>query len=729
MRSLPVPAGWSCDASSRLLAALAAAAGLLLSATAAVAAPPGRAYEKVSPPGTADVLAGLAAGPGAAITYLSLSVQPETGGAVLFAPYSGVRGPDGWNLIPHQPTPIGPGNLQASNGVGAVSDDRTRAVLFGSGVLDPGDQDGNTADGYVVGPGLAVEWATRGPMSPDTRTGLVGSVAGGAFSADGEHFAFQSATSFDDRVVDATPQVYERVGGRTVLVGIGPDGNPLPGGARLGGGVLDFAPIGTFPEPSAMSRDGSRIFFTGTQAPAQLYVREHGADTTQVSLSQATGTVGTPAAQPVTFEMATPSGRHVFFITASQLTDDATTGGGLYRYDVETGELDFLSGGSVDPLGARVQGVVRVSDDGRRAYFVALDDLDGVGTEGQRNLYVVNADGISRIGEVGLSTLDRLVWDGGESARLAKMTPDGSRLTFLSRADLTPDEDGGLNQVYLYDAELDELECISCPASGETAGAASFKGDPTGLSFDSVQGEISADGRAVLFGTASALVPEDANGVTDAYLWEDGTAHLLGLGTSPFGSLIAGMSDDGTDVFFVTRDRLVAIDQDGLADMYDARLGGGLRDQQQTPPAPCEGDACRDPAPGPVAFAPPSSAVFSGNAGVDERAPAFAVRRIGPAARRRLARTGRVTLRVRVGAGGRVSAEVLARTRGGVRRVARATRTVDEARTVRLRLRLSRAARRQLARRGRLRLTIRVTYSRSDIQRSARLTLRRAGRR
>lgn len=728
MRSLPVPAGRSCHVSSRLVTALAATAGLLLvSATAAFAAPPGRAYEKVSPAGTADVLAGVAAGPGAAITYLSLSVQPETGGAVLYAPYSGVRGPDGWRLVPHQPTPIGPGRLQSNTHLAGVSDDRTHAVLFGPGVLDPGDQDGTTPDGYVVGPGLAVEWATRGAMSPDTRRG---SVEGGAFSADGEHFAFQSAISLDDRVAEGTPQVYDRVGGRTVLVGIGPDGNPLPGGAELGGGVGDSAPIGDFPEPSAMSRDGSRIFFTGTQAPAQLYVREDGTDTTQVSLSQATGSVGTPAGQRVTFQMATSSGRHVFFITASQLTDDATPGGGLYRYDVETGELDFLSAGSTNPLGARVQGVVRVSDDGERAYFVALDDLGGVGTAGQPNLYVADADGISRVGETALSTQDQQVWGSfGESLRLAKVTPDGSRLIFLSRADLTPDEDGGLEQVYLYDAEAEELECISCPVSGATAGAASLHGDPPGFGFDPVQGDISADGRTILFATGSALVPEDANGVPDAYVWQDGTVHLLGSGTSPFGSLVAGVSDDGTDVFFVTRDRLVASDQDGLADVYDARLGGGLPDQNRTPPAPCEGDACRDTAPGPAAFAPPASGVFTGPAGVGEKAPAFAVRRIGRAAQRRLARTGRVTLRVSVGAGGRVSAEVLARTRDGARRVARATRTVDRARTVRLPLRLSRAARRQLARRGRLKLTIRVTYSRSDIQRSARLTLRRAGRR
>ena len=49
-----------------------------------------------------------------------------------------------------------------------------------------------------------------------------------------------------------------------------------------------------------MSKDGSRIFFSdassiGGGGPArQLYVRENGTDTTQISLSQVTGSVGIP---------------------------------------------------------------------------------------------------------------------------------------------------------------------------------------------------------------------------------------------------------------------------------------------------------------------------------------------------------------------------------------------------------------------------------------------------
>src|SRR4029079_18692014 len=119
-------------------------------------------------------------------------------------------------------------------------------------------------------------------------------------------------------------------------------------------------------------RDGSRIFFSDgpSVSPRQLDVRENLSSTTQVSLSQKTGSVGDPSDQNVDFQMATPDGSNVFFITSAQLTDDATVGGGLYRYNVDTGALDYLSTGSTDPGGAAVQGVVRVSDDGsRRAYY------------------------------------------------------------------------------------------------------------------------------------------------------------------------------------------------------------------------------------------------------------------------------------------------------------------------------------------------------------------------
>ena len=232
--------------------------------------------------------------------------------------------------------------------------------------------------------------------------------------------------------------------------------------------------------------------------------------------------------------MATPDGANVFFISGSQLTDDATLGGGLYRYNVDTGALDYLSTGSTDPGGAAVQGVVRVSDDGSRAYFVANDALGGNGTVGQPNLYLADDSGLTFIGT--LSSSDNAVWQGsGEGTRLAKTTPDGSRLVFTSFADLTPDNDGGFSQVYLYDTNLNALECLSCPDGTPTH----FQGqggtlDELGntLFLSSIPGDISDNGNVVLFQSNDALVPNDSNGQPDVYLWDNGVLRLLGTGSS-----------------------------------------------------------------------------------------------------------------------------------------------------------------------------------------------------
>jgi hypothetical protein len=59
------------------------------------------------------------------------------------------------------------------------------------------------------------------------------------------------------------------------------------------------------------------------------------------------------------------------------------------------------------------------------------------------------------------------------------------------------------------------------------------------------------------------------------------------------------MDASGENVFFTTRDRLVAADQDDLIDLYDARVGGGFAAEAQ-PPIPCSGETCQPPTPVPA---------------------------------------------------------------------------------------------------------------------------------
>ena len=83
--------------------------------------------------------------------------------------------------------------------------------------------------------------------------------------------------------------------------------------------------------------------------------------------------------------------------------------------------------------------------------------------------------------------------------------------------------------------------------------------------------------------------------------------------------MLLGTTLSGRDVFFGTRESLVAQDQDSAGDVYDARVGGGF-----PPPPPstveCEGDACSTPPSAPVDVTP-SSFTFAGAGNIVQPPP------------------------------------------------------------------------------------------------------------
>jgi hypothetical protein len=160
---------------------------------------------------------------------------------------------------------------------------------------------------------------------------------------------------------------------------------------------------------------------------------------------------------------------------------------------------------------------------------------------------------------------------------------------------------------------------VSCNPSGVPAtsgaeivgyqGEISSSGDRSSV----LTRNLSADGNRVFFQTAEALVPQDTNGQTDVYEWEDGRLYLISTGQSSSPSFFGDASADGDDVFFFTRQALVGQDQDNNIDVYDARVGGGIAAQNPlVPVAPCAGEACLAAPGAPPAFSVSSSAAFSG---------------------------------------------------------------------------------------------------------------------
>ena len=130
------------------------------------------------------------------------------------------------------------------------------------------------------------------------------------------------------------------------------------------------------------------------------------------------------------------------------------------------------------------------------------------------------------------------------------------------------------------------------------------------------------DEGAVFYSTDQALVGSDVNGVADVYEYRDGQPRLVSAGKGSSPSRFVEASPDGRDVFFTTANRLVPQDVDELADLYDARIDGGIAAQQVSRERQsCSGSACQAGAALPPPLATGTEAVSGrGNSSVGKKA-------------------------------------------------------------------------------------------------------------
>jgi hypothetical protein len=518
-----------------------------------------------------------------------------------------------------------------------------------------------------------------------------GASAGIAMSGDLSHFAFDTdsvLTTEPDQPAGNQFRIYEYADGQLRLVSRQPGSNsPFQVESILG---RLRSTVG------AVSDDGAHIYFTAPAFGGEekvIYRRSNGASTAVASPSMRSlpDPNGTRAK---IFEVATTDGNRVFFRSVEQLTNDANSSdaseafnGDLYRYDFATDELIDLSAGTAGSAPAEVQGVVEISDDGDRVYFVAAGQV--VPGEGDPDLskpklyfweddgttqgtvrFIATLDDVGFVGLGGVPDMHNWAWD---SNKVAQATPDGSHLVFQSRANITGFDPAGTSQVYIFSAdagaEADELACLSCPSAGGPPSGSSFTpsfyaltvggGTPTGQEYPR---SISVDGSRVVFSSPDALVGADTNGEYDAYLWDDGELVLLSSGKSSDDSNAFGMSASGDDAFFRTRESLVSQDGDTLSDIYTAHAGGGFLSQQPEAPLTCSDDDCQrggqSPLSSPVHDAPTASHLGSGN--VEQ---ARSCRRFSRAAKRLAARRRRLLRRAAKVADRREAARLRRRSR------------------------------------------------------------------
>jgi hypothetical protein len=381
------------------------------------------------------------------------------------------------------------------------------------------------------------------------------------------------------------------------------------------------------------SADGSKVFFTTEQS---LLSKEENA--------------GTPVNTPNLYEydFSALEGEKLVLLSPDNAGAEVT---GVVRTSSDGSHVYFDASGELTN---------EKNDEGKSAQLGG-SNVYGYDTVTQKLKFITLGGAPSGKDEVSIDT-----------ERAAQTTPDGNYLVFSSGAKLAGDANAGARAVYRYDFETGELTWIShgapgfkaqceaelkekCEQEGRSAFVAPLPGTGLGAepSIDdwnrAISGESNAeapgktpeqrhDGEYIIFTTAERLQAQDENNATDVYGWHcpspcpkpatEGTVGLISDGHDPNGVVpppgstqqrqaegtpVAAISSSGSDIFFFTHTQLVGQDTDVLADLYDARVGGGF----EAPPIEphCSGEACQGGASSVLSFgsAASSSSPAGGN--------------------------------------------------------------------------------------------------------------------
>ena len=590
-------------------AAIACGVGGLLGATPAQAAPDPcpnaefrvgpsaklpdcRAYELVTPPKmganyphTATI---------AFNAFTTLLINPE-GDSVLFQLSSGalpgfdaVGDGDLWRATRDDQTgwttslagPTGSQAIAASPG-GVTPDHRFgfwRVGLEGS-LLPPGSSSAT----YLRVPDGSFELIGMGSLGQDPgATGL-------HIAAGGEQILFRSSTRLEPQAPSGDLiTIYRRVPGEQAAEVV----SLLPGEQTA---TASATYLGT-------SIDASIVAF---RISNQIYVRVRDERTVAVGPAGAT------------YAGISNDGSRVFYLA----------GGNLHAYDVASEQAEQLT----DVGNTRV---IHIAPDGSRAYFSSTSQIGGQGAAGQPNLYLweEGASSIRYVATLAPADLTRTPglgnWisdavEGRVGVQASRSTVDGRVLVFESVARLTGADNAGHVAIYRYDAEADELACVSCREDGSASQAdaalqeVEFAHGPYTL-----VNNLTIDGRVVVFESEDRLVPRDFSPTRDVYRWREGgqgdsDLALISSGQSPPGLLpdnvLWGITPDGSDIVFWTGDALVPAGRFGSTRaLYTARVNGGLAVQHETGEEECSGDECQGAPSAPPADPEPGSGDYQG---------------------------------------------------------------------------------------------------------------------
>jgi hypothetical protein len=690
-----------------------------------------RAYEQVSPVDKNggnvlwpnDLSQGLAA-PGVTAAapegetamYQSFQAFPGSHDAVIHS-YRAKRTAAGWTSTDMTPpiTVPNPGFYSALGQIRDASPDLSMGVLETRNWYDPGDQDTPALplamDVYLRNADGTLSWESQSDSTPNTLSDA--SYAG--HSGDWRHVLF---TTPEVLVPAATGLVaggllYDRSGGRTVLVSVNTDGSLINACGAQPGGRGDQT-VGSGGYQGAVSSDGTRVVFTSPDPslagfgfdpscdePFQVYVRD--GDETLVASATRRATPDPSGTHAAHYQGASADGSKVLFTSPEALTDtaqplSAPDNGFLYEFDVPSRTLRLLTPNNPDGSSPDVSGVVAVDHAAQHVYYVTGDNTLRM-DDGTASTVVASGTGIG----VGLIANSAPGTTGNETIRQARVSADGARLLFATTDQVTSFDNHGLREVYLYDATAGTpLTCVSCNADGRVPlGDAELNSDVVGSSLAS---RNLLENGTVLFETKDSLVSADTNQAIDVYSWQDGKVALVSDGRAAQDASFIDASEDGRDVFFSTAASLVSGDTDsGGVDVYDSRRGGGFPSSPRAPAA-CQDDQCQglstavvpEPGPGSTQYHGP------GNIAGQPPRPVSTIKVTKPAT----AYGPTFLLKVRTSGKGAITVSGAS--------VQRAKKTVAKAGSYEIKISLTAKARRRLASSKALRMGVRVAFAPSS---------------
>jgi hypothetical protein len=241
--------------------------------------------------------------------------------------------------------------------------------------------------------------------------------------------------------------------------------------------------------------------------------------------------------------------------------------------DADTRSLSLITDGVFGTDPAIPAKLIRVSDDGSRVFFTTPEVMASTDTDSSVDAYMRSGPAPP----VHL-TDNPLAPDAPVDTFLSTISADGTHAYFSSKENLVA-----------TDTDVDAVDAYERTPTGALVHLSDSR---MGADFNDVTAYVQAvtpDGRHVFFDTYEPLVASDTDASSDTY--DYGPAGLIQVTDGPgpdaagFSATFKRASDDGSRVYFETREKLLPADTDAAADVY-LRTAAGVTLLTDTPTGP-----------------------------------------------------------------------------------------------------------------------------------------------